>query len=76
MSKKKMLRIRRKTYEKLNEIAEDEELTISELADRVLSDYIENYSDDQDDTDEDDSDEDDLDDELDDLEEEEDDDFD
>lgn len=42
MAKRKLLRIREKTYERLGQVADDEELSISELADRVLSSYLEN----------------------------------
>ena len=42
MAKRKLLRIREKTYERLGQVANDEELSISELADRVLSSYLEN----------------------------------
>lgn len=43
MSKKKHIRVRRLTYSQLAEAAEDQELAISELADRVLSDYVDAY---------------------------------
>lgn len=43
MSKEKHIRVRRLTYSQLTEAAEDQELALSELADRVLSDYLDAY---------------------------------
>ncbi|MFQ6060503.1 MAG: zinc-ribbon domain-containing protein [Thermoplasmata archaeon] len=41
--KTRMIRLRRKTYEGLSEIADKEDYGLSELGDQVITDFIEDY---------------------------------
>jgi hypothetical protein len=43
MPKEKQVRIRRSTYESLSNVADEMELTIGELTDRVLSKFLDEY---------------------------------